>query len=40
MRRLEARMAEQRLIAMGRETQRREIERRKRDGQGRDRGHA
>ena len=40
MRRLMERMAQKRLIAAGREAERREIERRKRDGQWRDRGHA
>lgn len=40
MRRLMERMAQKRLIAAGREAERREIERGKRDGQGRDRGHA
>lgn len=38
MRRLMERMAQKRLIAMGREAER--CERRKRDGQGSDRGHA
>ena len=40
MRRLEARMAQKRLIAAGREAERREIERRKRDGQGSSNGNA